>query len=131
MLHATSPKSTSIVAANLHGPAQRNIRKTSKIMDTDSDQPIVDRDFKVAVKVVVQLIKEHFVKTDSVTISASIDGTRIPNLAQANYRHKKIFGGAAPDHCIDLSEDDHDGSKLSAILDLLREITQNRSWHQK
>jgi len=79
-----------------------------------------DCDFKEAVKVVVQHIKEHFVKADSIAFSESIDGTRIPKLAQANYRHKKIFGGAAPDHCIDLPEDDHDGSKVVAILDLFK-----------
>jgi hypothetical protein len=64
MKGAKSPQTARMVSASLYGPAFRNIRKGTNILDANLGKPIIARDIEEAAEVFVSHHKRHFEKSD-------------------------------------------------------------------
>ena len=105
VLYTLSPKAANLLSANVFGPTTRNMMRACKKADSlacINNSSFLTRTIADVSQDMVNYIQANYDRsTDVVTMSLSIDATKVPQLVQEDTRTMTFVGGAYPDHCID------------------------------
>ena len=117
-IHASDPKTSEIIRANLHGPGTRYLRRVNS---KSREPPFIEceRDnLKRSFKAVLKILSDNGVKNPSFT--AAIDGTAVVPLLEYSKAHGCIIGGVYPHHMVEL--DDQTGPLDDCCIETVKEV---------